>query len=72
MEQRGLHPRRVEGMPEIWLKALGLALIFEGFLPFIAPERWRETMQKLGDIDPQRIRQFALLALALGTGLLWL
>jgi uncharacterized protein YjeT (DUF2065 family) len=29
-------------------------------------------MRKLGDIEPNRIRQFALAALAIGTGLLWL
>jgi len=58
-------------MPEIWLKALGLALIFEAFLPFVAPDRWRETMQNLGNFDVQRIRQIAFLALAIGTGLLW-
>jgi len=69
---RALHLLRVEGMPELWLKALGLALIFEAFMPFVAPNRWRETMRKLGDIEPSRIRQFALVALAVGTGLLWL
>jgi len=69
-ERRG--PSRVSPMPEIWLKALGLALIFEGFLPFVAPERWRETMRRLGDLEAQRIRSFALLALATGTGLMWL
>jgi len=58
-------------MPEIWLKALGLALLFEGFLPFVAPDRWRVTLQKLGQTDPGRIRGVALGALLLGMALLW-
>jgi len=58
-------------MPEIWLKALGLALLFEGFLPFVAPDRWRATMHKLGQTEPQRIRGIALGALLLGMALLW-
>lgn len=41
------------------LRAAALMMVFEGLFPFVAPERWRETMLKLTQNDPRILRGFA-------------
>ncbi len=52
-------------MDSLWT-AVALLLILEGFLPFIAPQVWRETFRKLVDLSDGQIRFVGLLSLALG------
>lgn len=54
------------------LAALGLALIIEGVLPFLAPRAWRQAFSQLLQMQDGQIRFFGLLALAGGLALLWL
>ncbi len=55
-----------------WLAALGLALILEGLLPFIAPSAWRQAFTQLMQMADGQLRFFGLLALGGGLLLLWL
>lgn len=36
--------------------ALGLMLIFEGLLPFIAPQAWRESFKRLIELKDGQLR----------------
>ena len=36
--------------------ALALVLVLEGILPFLNPRGWRETVSRLGELDPRTIR----------------
>ncbi len=54
------------------LAALGLALILEGALPFLAPRAWRQAFSQLMQMQDGQIRFFGLLALVGGLLLLWL
>ena len=55
-----------------WLAALGLALILEGFLPFIAPSAWRQAFTQLMQMADGQLRFFGLVAVGGGLLLLWL
>ena len=60
----------MDGSP--WLAALGLALILEGLLPFIAPSAWRQAFTQLMQMADGQLRFFGLLAVGGGLLLLWL
>lgn len=47
-------------MPEYWLVALALMLVFEGILPFVFPRMWRETLGKLAQLHDGQIRFIGL------------
>ncbi|CUB08077.1 MAG: DUF2065 domain-containing protein [Tepidiphilus sp.] len=53
-------------MPEVLWKALGLMLVFEGLMPFLAPESWQQTLRRLSELPPQRLRWFGGAAVVLG------
>ena len=55
-----------------WLAALGLALILEGLLPFIAPRAWRQAFTQLMQMADGQLRFFGLVAVGGGLLLLWL
>ena len=55
-----------------WLAALGLALILEGLLPFIAPSAWRQAFTQMMQMADGQLRFFGLLAVGGGLLLLWL
>ena len=55
-----------------WLAALGLALIIEGLLPFIAPSAWRQAFTQLMRMADGQLRFFGLVAVGGGLLLLWL
>jgi uncharacterized protein YjeT (DUF2065 family) len=56
----------------LWL-ALGLVLVFEGLMPFIAPGAWRRTFQQVLQLEDGQIRFFGLCAVLAGLCLLlWL
>ena len=52
--------------------ALGLALILEGLMPFVAPRAWRQAFTQLLQMQDGQVRFFGLLALLGGLALLWL
>ena len=55
-----------------WLAALGLALIIEGLLPFIAPSAWRQAFTQLMQMADGQLRFFGLVAVGGGLLLPWL
>jgi uncharacterized protein YjeT (DUF2065 family) len=56
----------------IWLTALGLALIIEGLMPLIAPAVWRQAFSQLLQLQDGQLRFIGLLGLAGGLSLIWL
>jgi len=54
------------------LAALGLALIIEALLPFVAPHAWRGAFSRLMQMQDGQIRFIGLLGLAAGLALIWI
>lgn len=52
------------------LAALGLLLLLEGLLPFLAPNRWRRTFLQIAQLSDGQIRFFGLVAILFGILLL--
>jgi uncharacterized protein YjeT (DUF2065 family) len=53
-------------MSEVFWKALGLMLVFEGLMPFLAPQAWQQTLRRLAELPPERLRWFGGAAVVLG------
>lgn len=53
-----------------WL-AMALVLVIEGFMPFMSPDTWRKTFQKILLLSDGQLRFFGLLSLLLGVALIW-
>jgi uncharacterized protein len=54
------------------LAAVGLMLVFEGLLPFIAPQAWRETFRRMIALKDGQLRFVGLISIAGGLLLLFL
>ncbi len=48
------------------LMALGLMLILEGLLPFIAPQAWRETFKRMIALKDGQLRFMGLISIVGG------
>ena len=48
------------------LAAIGVAMVLEGLLPLIAPQRWRHVMLQLMQLKDGQLRFFGLFAVVLG------
>lgn len=48
------------------LMAIGLALVLEGFLPFVNPVLWRNLFAQVGRLTDGQIRSFGLISIAVG------
>jgi uncharacterized protein len=46
--------------------ALGLMLVFEGLLPFIAPQSWRETFKRMIELKDGQLRFVGLISIVSG------
>lgn len=57
-------------MENILLVALGLMLVIEGILPFVAPKVWRETFRRVTELADGQIRFIGLTSLVVGVVLL--
>jgi uncharacterized protein YjeT (DUF2065 family) len=53
-----------------WLVALALVLVIEGFLPFVAPRLWRETMRRISEMSDGQLRFIGLGSMVAGLVLL--
>lgn len=51
---------------------IGLVLVIEGLVIALAPLRMEDMLKALADIPPETRRMMGLVAIALGTGLVWL
>jgi uncharacterized protein YjeT (DUF2065 family) len=45
------------------LTALGLMLVFEGLLPFVAPQAWRETFKRMIALKDGQLRFIGLISI---------
>ena len=45
---------------------LGLALVIEGLMPFLSPERWRQVVQQIQQLNNGQIRFFGLVSMLVG------
>ena len=52
--------------------AIALVLIIEGALPFISPNRWRNMLAVVAELDDRVIRNVGLVSMLLGVLLLYL
>lgn len=58
---------------ETWVLAIALVCIIEGLIPFIAPEKWLESVQEIGRIaKPEIIRKIGLGLLLVGVAVIWI
>ena len=53
-------------MSSIILLAMGLMLVFEGLLPLIAPQAWRETFKRMITLKDGQLRFIGLMSVAGG------
>ena len=54
----------------LWV-AFGLMLIFEGIMPFVSPNGWRDKMAQLMVLQDGQIRFFGLVCVLAGVLMLW-
>jgi len=59
-------------MWDTFLMAIALMLVLEGILPFVSPNAWRETFQKLLQLEDGQIRFIGLSAMLVGLIMLYL
>ncbi|QOL26538.1 DUF2065 domain-containing protein [Thalassotalea sp. LPB0316] len=57
---------------ELLLTALGLALIIEGLVPALFPNKWKAYVAKLGQEPSSSIRNIGLSIMTIGAVLLWM
>jgi uncharacterized protein len=50
----------------VLLTAFGLMLVFEGLLPFIAPQTWRETFKRMIALKDGQLRFVGLISIVGG------
>ncbi|HEY3432300.1 MAG TPA: DUF2065 domain-containing protein [Rhodocyclaceae bacterium] len=52
--------------------ALGLMLVVEGMMPFLAPKVWRETFRRVIEFKDGQLRFMGLSSMIIGLLLLWI
>ena len=56
---------------QVFPAALALMFIFEGLLPFISPNRWRNMLSAVGQMDDRIIRNIGLGSMLFGLLMLY-
>jgi uncharacterized protein YjeT (DUF2065 family) len=59
-------------MAVTFLLALGLMLVIEGLLPFLAPHVWRDTFRRVTELKDGQLRFMGLASMVIGLLLLWI
>ncbi|USE39569.1 DUF2065 domain-containing protein [Endozoicomonas sp. SCSIO W0465] len=54
------------------LIAFSLMLVLEGVVPFLYPQRWRQLVSRLAEIDDRQLRIAGLVSMLVGVALLYL
>ncbi|MDO6425630.1 DUF2065 domain-containing protein [Thalassotalea sp. 1_MG-2023] len=57
---------------ELLLTAFGLALIIEGLIPALFPNKWRNYVLKITQESPTNIRTMGIIVALIGCFVLWL
>ncbi len=52
--------------------AVALIFIIEGFMPFINPNGWRESLRQVSEMDEKTLRTVGLFSMVFGVILLYL
>lgn len=66
-----LRTDRARGQVEFLILAIGLVLVVEGLAYALAPSLIRRMAEELPRLDDQTLRIFGVVALAIGTGLVY-
>ncbi len=53
------------------LVAIALVLVFEGIIPFLVPEKFRQALNRLGNLPDHVLRVMGLVSMTLGIVLLY-
>ena len=56
---------------DVFWPALALVLVFEGLMPFLAPDAWRQVFSEMLKLRDGQIRFFGLICLLCGGALWW-
>ena len=59
-------------MSETLLAALALMLVFEGLLPFLSPQRWRQVFEQVLRMSDGQVRFLGLASIVSGLLLMFL
>lgn len=57
---------------DLLITALAIALIIEGLIPALFPNKWRSYVLKLAEETPQSIRTIGITIIVFGAIILWL
>ena len=58
-------------MSDALVAGFALVLVIEGFLPFLAPALWRETMRRVAELSDGQLRFMGLASMLAGLALLF-
>lgn len=59
-------------MWEIFFSAVALFLVFEGILPFLSPEKWRNTLKRMLEFNDRTLRLIGLISMSSGVLVLYI
>ncbi len=59
-------------MWESIIPALALVLVFEGMLPFMSPEKWRQAMSQAAQLPDNVLRGMGFVSMLAGVVILYL
>lgn len=51
--------------------AIGLMLVFEGVLPFLSPNQWRQWLTQVISLDDRYLRIMGLVSMLLGVSIVF-
>jgi hypothetical protein len=54
------------------VRAIALLLVFEGMLPFLSPDGWRQAMIQAGKLSDKTLRIIGLVSMLAGVLILYL
>ena len=60
---------------ELWrhlLIAFSLMLVLEGIIPFLYPQRWRQMVSRLAEVDNRQLRNAGFISMLCGVVLLYI
>ena len=53
-------------MSEDLIRALALLLVFEGIMPFLTPDGWRQAMQQVSQFSDKTLRTIGFVSMLVG------
>lgn len=56
---------------QVFPAAIALVFIIEGLIPFVSPNRWRNMLQMVEQLDNRAVRQIGLGSMLFGLAILY-